>query len=67
MLLARIGHEGNSARELAYLLFNICERKRRTQEALPYNALVQSWPEILRLAREQGTTPAQPQQTSMFS
>jgi hypothetical protein len=27
----------------------LCERKKRAQEALSYKALVQSWPEILRL------------------
>jgi putative DNA methylase len=30
----------------------VCERKKRAQEALSYNGLVQSWPEITRLARE---------------
>ena len=51
-LLARLGGAGESARELAYRLYRICEQKNRTQEALGYNALVQSWPEIARLARE---------------
>ena len=46
------------ARELAYRLYTICERKKRAQEGLSYNALVQSWPEITRLARE-GGGPAQ--------
>jgi putative DNA methylase len=32
----------------------LCERKKRAAEALSYNALVQSWPEITRLAREGG-------------
>ena len=67
MMFAKLGNEGNAARELAYLLYSICERRKRTQEALPYNALVQSWPEIQRLAREQETRPAKPQQTTMFS
>jgi putative DNA methylase len=66
-LLAQLGSDANAARELAYLLFNICERKRRTAEALVYNSLVQSWPEIQRLARETASRPAEPQQTSMFS
>jgi len=42
------------ARELAYRLYTLCERKKRAPEALAYNALVQSWPEISRLAREGG-------------
>ena len=42
------------ARELAYRLYTVCERKKRAAEALAYNGLVQSWPEIIRLAREGG-------------
>jgi putative DNA methylase len=53
-LVARLGDEAAPARELAYRLYVICERKKRAQEALSYNALVQSWPEIERLAREDG-------------
>jgi hypothetical protein len=30
----------------------LCERKKRAAEALSYNALVQSWPEITGLARD---------------
>lgn len=54
-LLRRIGGLGETARELAYRLYVICERKKWAQEALAYNALVVSWPEISRLA---STTPA---------
>ena len=52
MLVAKFGVSAEAARELAYRLYTICERKKRAQEALSYNALVQSWPEIIRLARE---------------
>ena len=51
-LLAKLSADAESARELAYRLYRICERKNRAQEALGYNALVQSWPEIARLARD---------------
>ena len=51
-LAARLGSKAEAARELAYRLFTICERKKRPAEALAYNALVQSWPEITRIARE---------------
>ena len=35
-------------------------RKKRAAEAMSYNGLVQSWPEIVRLSREvQPETPAQ--------
>ena len=51
-LLAKLGSKGEIARELCYRLYTLCERKKRAQEALSYNGLVQSWPEITRLARE---------------
>jgi putative DNA methylase len=51
-LLAKLGSKAEVARELAYRLYTVCERKKRAQEALSYNALVQSWSEISRLARE---------------
>jgi putative DNA methylase len=53
-LVAKIGSKAEIARELAYRLYTVCERKKRAQEALSYNGLVQSWPEITRLARESG-------------
>jgi putative DNA methylase len=42
----------------------LCERKKRAAEALSYNGLVQSWPEITRLARE--SVKLAPRQTTMF-
>ena len=51
-LVARLGSKSEGARELAYRLYTICERKKWAQEALSYNGLVQSWPEINRLAQE---------------
>jgi putative DNA methylase len=41
-----------AARTLAYRLYMLCERNRWPKEALAYNALVVSWPEIARLAAE---------------
>jgi putative DNA methylase len=57
-LAAKLGDKAETARELAYRLYTVCERKKRAAEALSYNALVQSWPEISRLAREGGPTRA---------
>ena len=51
-LVAKLGAKSEVARELCYRLYTLCERKKRASEALSYNALVQSWPEIARLARE---------------
>ncbi len=53
-LVAKLGTKAEVARELAYRLYTLCERKKRAVEALSYNGLVQSWPEITRLAREGG-------------
>ena len=50
---AQLGASADIARELAYRLYTICERKRRAAEALSYNSLVQSWPEIADLARKE--------------
>ena len=53
-LAAKLGATADAARELAYRLYSLCERKKRANLALSYNALVQSWPEITRLAQEAG-------------
>jgi putative DNA methylase len=50
-LVARLGTRAATARELAYRLYTVCERRKRAKEAFQYNALVQSWPEIARLAQ----------------
>lgn len=52
-LLAKYASKADVVRELAYRLYTACERKKRAKEAGSYNALVQSWPEIARLAKEQ--------------
>ena len=58
-LVAKLGSKAEIARELCYRLYTLCERKKRAAEALSYNGLVQSWPEITRLAREGGQAAAQ--------
>ena len=63
-VVGKLGGKAETARELAYRLYTICERKKRAAEALSYNGLVQSWPEITRLAREAGTPRAA--QAGMF-
>jgi putative DNA methylase len=52
-LMADLGAKAEAARDLCYRLYSLCERKKRANEALAYNGLVQSWPEISRLSREQ--------------
>ena len=62
-LVRKLGGFGEVARELCYRLYTLCERKKRAAEALAYNGLVQSWPEISRLAR----TEARLEQIEMFA
>ena len=52
-LIAALGVAAETARELCYRLYTLCERSKRAAEALSYNGVVQSWPEIARLAREE--------------
>jgi putative DNA methylase len=62
-LVTKLGSKAETARELAYRLYQICERKKRASEALSYNSLVQSWPEITKLAREAQSTPLAEERT----
>jgi putative DNA methylase len=64
-LVAKLGRKAEIARELAYRLYNMCNSKKRAAEALTYNGLVQSFPEIVRLAREHAAA-AGPAQTEML-
>ncbi|HRW93907.1 MAG TPA: hypothetical protein P5560_13220, partial [Thermotogota bacterium] len=64
-LVAKLGPRAEVSRELAYRLFNLCDRKKWAENALSYNMLVQSWSEISRLA-ERGT-PGKQQQSNLFS
>ena len=58
-LTTKLGSTAETARELCYRLYTLCERKKRAAEALSYNSLVQSWPEITRLAQERQSTAEQ--------
>ena len=51
-VVEKLGSKAEAARELAFRLYTICEGKKRPAEALSYNALVQSWPEIALRAAE---------------
>ena len=51
-VLRSVGPVAEAARDLAYRLYQICEHNGWAQEALGYNALVVSWPEIARQAAE---------------
>jgi putative DNA methylase len=54
-ILRRASTQGEVARDLAYRLYTVCERKGWAQEALAYNSLVTSWLEISRLAHREAS------------
>jgi putative DNA methylase len=62
-LLLQAGALGELARDLAYRLYAVCERKKWTKDALAFNSLVISWPEIARLAGASPVVEAPVQQT----
>ncbi len=57
-LLRQVGGLAEPARELAYRLYNTCERKNWASDALAYNSLVSAWPELTRLASKPPTGQA---------
>ena len=64
-LVHKLGSMAEAARDLAYRLYSICERKKWATEALAYNGLVIAWPELTKLAiGERTKTPAK--QSEMF-
>lgn len=59
------GSNGERAKDLAYRLYTIAERKNWTNEAYAYNALVVSWPDIQ--ARAAVLKQIEPEQLDLFS
>jgi putative DNA methylase len=49
-LMHKLGGMAETARDLAYRLYIICERKKWADEALSYNGLVIAWSELTKLA-----------------
>jgi putative DNA methylase len=47
-LLAKVPGSAEAARELAYRMYTVSERRGRTEDALRYNGLVAAWPELMR-------------------
>lgn len=57
--LAQLPQKDDIPRDLAYRLYSLCDKKSWTQEAIAYNSLVISWPEITRLANTYQPAPLQ--------
>jgi putative DNA methylase len=61
-LLKQIGGGfGEKARQLAYLLYGICDRKKWASEGSAYNMLVTAWPEIEKLAHQEPNGDSSPE------
>jgi len=60
---ARYPGAAETARELAYRLYTVCERKKWAQEAMAYNSLIVAWPEIVKLAQSSGSSGVEAQIT----
>ncbi len=54
-LLKKLGAVAEIARDLSYRLYTVCERRKWSQDAIGYNALVLAWPDLKRQADEQKT------------
>ena len=66
-LLHALGSTADKARDLAYRLYSICERKGWAEEARAYNGLVIAWPELQKLtAGLVPPTPIDPAQAELF-
>lgn len=63
-ILDHVGALGEIARDLAYRLYSVCERKKWADEALAYNTLVVEWTGITGAAEQIQKTTAT--QASMF-
>ena len=51
-MLARLGDKADSAKELAYRLYGICEHKKRSAEGQLYNDLITVWPDLLNQSKQ---------------
>lgn len=52
-ILTAVPHASETARQLAFLLYTMCERKGWAEDARPYNDLVTAWLSIEKQAREE--------------
>jgi len=64
-ILDHVGAYGEVARDLAYRLYTICERKKWADEALAYNSLVVEWSDISGAVEQRRRTTVE--QAPLFS
>jgi len=51
-LMAKLGDKADAAKELAYRLYGICEKKKRSTEAQLYNEIITIWPDLVARSKE---------------
>ncbi len=66
-LVRRVGGLADSARDLAYRLFSICDKKKLAADAQRYNALVESWPDIQNAAAQQPVANTSGEESDLFT
>jgi putative DNA methylase len=54
-LLAKLGDKSDAAKELAYRLYGICEKKKRSTEGQLYNDLIVVWPDLVNQSKQAPT------------
>jgi len=64
-LVRQLRGVADAARDLAYRLYTLCERKKWAQDALAYNSLVVAWPELTKIARSSKRVESE-EQTTLF-
>ncbi len=59
-LVGKLGDKADVAKELAYRLYAICEKKKRSAEAQLYNEIITIWPDLVARSKEAPAPTARP-------
>jgi putative DNA methylase len=65
-LLRSFSGKEDQIKDLAYRLYGICERKKWSQEAMVYNALVADWSDIVSASQGGAREPARATESGLF-
>ncbi len=65
-LLSALSGKEDQSKDLAYRLYGICERKKWSQEAMVYNALVADWSDIVSASQRGAREPARATESGLF-
>lgn len=66
-LLAKLGDKADAAKELAYRLYGICEKKKRSTEGQLYNDLITVWPDLVTRSKEAPPPASRPGELNLDS